>query len=376
MRLPRCSRWAGVGLAATLFGGCVGAASVAPAPSVQEPAVTLTPTATAASPTPSMVIAPGGLPKGLDDRIWHTQLADGSYVVGTLGDPERVKLESTDFPFAVSATHVATFAIDVERQQSLIKFVGPGLKISEPVVVPFVVASGAFAGSEFVVTGGLADADADPGVMAIDVSTGVSRYLVEPGPAAPEWRGAVRTVLASSTGETVVISRCRQGGCRAYLILSLVPGGKSTPVDLGPVRLATEQVAVSGGDATKLSAVAMQSGKTLWTLAAEEFQGGYLADESTLVQSRLIAGIDALSFEVLRVDLLSGAVTSLYTGPAENGTVLWAELSNDRTAVLGSGSRLQEAAGIASNASISTLSVREGTLVTNAFTFPLQGEGR
>jgi hypothetical protein len=371
--LRRCSRWAGVGLAATLVGGCVGAASLAPGTSDQAPTDTPTPTETAASPTPSTDISPSGLPQGLDDRIWHTQLTDGSYAVGTLGNPERVKLAPTDVPFAASATNVATFAIDVDRQQSLIRFVGPGLTISEPVMVPFVVASGAFAGSEFVVAGGLADANSDPGVVAINPDSGSSRYLIDAGRAEAGWEGASRTVVTSPAGNTVVASRCREGKCDAQ-VLSVVSGNQLSSVNLpGFVRLATDEFIVYGNDPpSSLSAVNFTSGDTRWTLIAQEFQAAYLVGPTTMIQAWLMERNGEFTFEVARVDVADGSSEVIFAAPGNDGLVLWPELSSADVAVLGTGARLQEVGGIGSSAQINMLRLETGQFVKDAFvlTFP------
>jgi len=155
--------------------------------------------------------------------------------------------------------------------------------------------------------------------------------------------------------------------------LSLPSGAQTDSLDVqGFVRLASDNILITGSDHPFwISAVSVKSGQALWSLEAQELQAGYLTSDSWLIQSRLVDREGAFDFEVARIDLASGAEKLLFSASANDGFVLWPTLSNDHVAVLGVGSRLEEAGLISSSTAISTLDLQTGELHRDVFTLTL-----
>lgn len=334
--------------------------TIAPEPSSTPPAVSLAPT-------------PGPLPEGLDDRLWYTTLADGGYVVGTLAGAERITLPAGDVPFAIGPDVIATARPHPDgSQRTIIGFVSFTRAVAEPVTVPFVVTSGAFVGSELIITGGTVD-KIDTGVLAIDIATGATRYLIDPGPWPPGWEEASQGMRASPSGETVAVSSCLVDQCLVRVLRQ--PFGPPQPAFeiKGYLRVMSDDVVLYGPDPpTGVSGTDLDSGATLWTLPeAEEYPFSYVADETTLVQSRRVWRNEAYYFEIVLVDLPTGAQQVLLSTADLDGYTLWSGLSNDRFAVLGRGGRLQKAGSLDSLATVDLLDLTTGELRTGAIAFGL-----
>jgi hypothetical protein len=273
---------------------------------------------------------------------------------------------------AVGQDIVATATADSDRGRTIVKFASLRGATPEPVELAFVVVAGVFAGDELIVAGGVADPAIDTGVVAIHKMSGATRSLTETGPTPAGWADATETVIRSTTGDTLVAALCRPDRCRAR-ILSLPSGAQTDSLDVeGLVRLSSDNILITGSDPpSRISAVSVKSGQALWSLDAEEFQAGYLTSDSWLIQSRLVDREGAFDFEVARIDLASGAEKLLFSASANDGFVLWPTLSNDHVAVLGMGSRLEEAGLISSSTVISTLDLQTGELHRDVFTLTL-----
>lgn len=319
--------------------------------------------------------SPSVLPDGLVDRTWVTQRFDGSYVVGMLAGSERLVVPAGRVPIAVGQGVVAALTTDVGANRSAVEFFALGSPPVAPVTVPFIATTGAFAGSELVVAGWTSDGSTDAGVVAIDSSSGRTRYLLPPGPAPTDGFDPVRFGYGTSSSGSVVLCRYGSGRCRATVI-RLPSGQEMGSVDVpGFVRLASDRTVILGGDpASWISAIDVTSGDLRWTRKADEFGAGYLVGDSALVQEQIVD--EARSLEIVRIDLATGDTDVLFTMSGNENLRLWPELSNGRVAVLGPGHSLQLAGAQAEKVTLTILDLETGAVDRNLFTLILYDEQR
>ena len=151
----------------------------------------------------------------------------------------------------------------------------------------------------------------------------------------------------------------------------MFPGGKVTgQVDIAgiPRLVSDDALKFNNGDATVIGAQDLTSGKVLWTKAADSFDLGYLTSDGTLVQPRVITDDGAQIYEIVLIDLRTGAESMLYSRPTDDKTVvLWPELSNDSIAVLGFGYLFSSDAGQESTVPLTTLDLANGAVSSDAY---------
>lgn len=343
----------------------------APIPSVALPSggPTGTPDSESSSPSASTAPIQLPLPDGLDDRLWYTALADGSYIVGTLAGTARLKVPAGAIPFAAGSDVVATATPHPDgSQRTIITFVSLDRLMAAPFTVPF-VANGIFVNDELILAGGTVD-PGSVGLLAIDVTSGATRYVIEPGPRPPGRGGNNGSVIRSPTADTMLFAECGSDDCLGH-VLRHPFGGPQPAIEIpGHPRAMSSKVVVFGPDYLRqISGMDLDSGKLLWTLPDADYSFGYVVADAALIQARRVEHGGAFASEILRVDLQSGAFEILVS--SDEDLSLWPGLSNDRVAVLGPGGRLEEAGLFESTATVATLDLSTGNLERGALTIAL-----
>lgn len=379
-------RWSLALAGALVASGLAMSACVVPAaepspsgtPASVAPSVEPTP---AVEPSPSPTVTPGRLPGGLEDRTWFTRLADGSYVAGTLASGTRVPLPAGSLPLAASSGRVATVVVRGTDREPESTFSIITLGASAPpvsVTLKGFLGIGVFVGNELIVTGAGGDGLSDPGVLAIEVSSGATRTLIPEGPLPDGWKGlaASRTILASASGWTVVASLCGYGLDTCEATVLDLPGGTErsslhVPGYPRPFQLG-DGVLIFGPDpATTIGAMDLATGKELWSLGAKGFGYGYLTGGGSLVEERLLDDRGTLRFEIVVIDTATGALRTLFVVPPAEDLTLWPELSTDTVAVLGRDGRLVDAGGPSSVVELNTLDLATGRFTEGVFELAL-----
>jgi outer membrane protein assembly factor BamB len=123
------------------------------------------------------------------------------------------------------------------------------------------------------------------------------------------------------------------------------------------------------GDAT-VSAVSLETGKTLWTLGDAEYQEGFITSRGDLVQS-YIDHANEFRYTVALIDVRTGRVSVIWTAPVDQNRVLWPQFSSDGVVVIGSTS-VDEALD-EGQASASALDLSTGELTVGALTITIAG---
>jgi hypothetical protein len=134
-----------------------------------------------------------------------------------------------------------------------------------------------------------------------------------------------------------------------------------------PRLVSDDTVKYNNDDATLIGAGDMTSGELLWTKTAEWFEAGYLASADMLVQPRGLSERDVRSYEIVLIDLKTGAEETIYSRPVDDESlVLWPELSSETVAVMGFGYFVTDA-GQSASVPLTTLDLSTGDLSANAY---------
>jgi len=176
----------------------------------------------------------------------------------------------------------------------------------------------------------------DTGIAAIDLASGSWRQIADPGPSAPASLGpdVFRVVALDPSGSTGATALCDGATC---VVSAFDP---STGRASGSVMTSEGLVAVNGGSAivmsqTRLRAIDLATGKTVWELADAEFQEGFRLDDQRWVQS-YIDHADGWAYTVALIDLATGKRNVVWTAPVDQNRVLYHELSTADAIAFGS----------------------------------------
>lgn len=213
----------------------------------------------------------------------------------------------------------------------------------------------------------------DSGLQVVDLETFEVSSVVDPQSLPAGLSGDAYRVVTAAPDGSIVTSLCAsEGGC---IISRLEPAdvreGSLVPVghSLRPPAYATGSTMIMYGDGT-VSAVSLDTGKTLWTLGDAEYQEGFITSRGDLVQS-YIDHANEFRYTVALIDVRTGRVSVIWTAPVDQNRVLWPQFSSDGVVVIGSTS-VDEALD-EGQASASALDLSTGELTVGALTITIAG---
>lgn len=196
----------------------------------------------------------------------------------------------------------------------------------------------------------------DPGILEIDLLTGMRRALLPPSDAV-----GTRYLAVSLDGATVVSSLCDQLSDPEpetcfMTVLSLADGTTTTLGDVrgGLPRATSSEVAVvapqSHEPAGWLAGIDLRTGTQLWSLAGGEFGEFVMNAQHGLIQQRTRIDGPTPRLLIEAIDLRSGATHVVYEEARAAPGALWPALSSDRFIVVGDDATGSRALGASANA--------------------------
>ncbi len=283
------------------------------------------------------------VPPELQGAAWVASREDGTMAVGALGSAELKVLGADQMVAAVGPRNVAIAQTEGSSVRIVILEATSGAELVSA-VIPGGISGAVFAGNHLVVSRASGDS-VDPGVVAVDITSGAIRDLIAEGPLPADWTGEfpARSVVASATGETVAASLLSFGSDAADVSVISMPDGNvrgSFRVIGHPAATTdTHLVLRVGGDSVdELVGVDLNGGATRWTLTTGLFLTGYATQEGVLVQQVYVTEGVASRTEILAVDMTSGASEVAWT--TKDDYTLIPEVSRTSFAVLSSTGRL------------------------------------
>jgi hypothetical protein len=324
------------------LGGCVGEggadAATRPVPAVPIATVPLPSSAASAA----FEVVPDAIPPGLAGRTWVVETADGSLVAGVTGSGRRVRFPAGERILAIGPGRIATARPASSGWSVRVVSLTDGVEVAaaapddEPLSAAFIPGRLVIGGHRRGTSG------RDPGLVAIELTTGTATTLLAPRERVGREADLARSVSATPDGR-IVSALCGLDGCAIDLV---DPAAGTTrrlaelaPAWPGPVTDTT--VLVGEAESAWISGLELRTGTRRWTRSDGEFQHAYPTADGRIVQA--LIGED-LSFRIELLDAATGSGRVVFERSGTEGLVLWPELSNDRYAVVSTSGNLADAA--------------------------------
>ena len=217
---------------------------------------------------------------------------------------------------------------------------------------------------------------ADAGVQAVSLVDGKVSDLIAPGTAPADATSFVTRsgLVLSPSGARLGSGLCEMERCWIDVV-DLATGARTTPIrgQEGFLTALSEDTLYTLNDArSHLRALDAQTGSVLWSLEESEIGGMYpTSDGSRLIVAYSASnGEGAPTFTVASADARTGALQRLLERPTDTSIYnLFGDLSNDRFAVIGPGTRLGDGlAGVRARLALTLLDVRSGAALADAVT--------
>lgn len=275
--------------------------------------------------------APSALPPSLVGRSWHAEIGEGIWIAGTIGG-ETTSVPEGDIPIASGNGWLLAMVQGRADEDASIRSIGEGTRrgletgLEPPVAV--------ISGNQAFVSGLSRSSTGDPGLVVVDLATGTTATLLPPSGSA-----VFRTVAVSRSGKTVVSAVCPDTAAVCDLdVVSVADGAtRHLPTVPGYLRATGDSLVIVGEDpATQITAVDIQTGRELWSQAADEYWLGYVTSADVLVQASLAYNQGKPEF-VVQAIARDGSARELFRTAAARPLGLWPDISSDDVFTVGPG---------------------------------------
>ncbi len=357
MGLVNWKRWHSLLALAMMAGLAVTGCSAAAGPTAQPSSVRSSPI-TAQSQEPSSTTAAAGsaastastgttslaptssLPEGLTNKTWVElgSEAVAPYAAGTLDNSAHLTLPAGEWPLDAADGRVASVVVHgTTRDTLIVRDLTTGAVVARYQHAGALI-SHAVLGSSAAYFLMQPDAATSPsGVYALDLTTGAVTTL-----AAPDVER--NALVLSPSGQTLVAEVGTMTATSSVDVIRLPSGSHSRFEVKGVAQLTSDRLFVTT-DTINLYGYDLATGRPAWTIPDVLLQGAYFTSDGSRIVMQTGAGNatgqgrglprSALENRISIVDAATGATHTLLAVPqGKPGYFLWAELSNDRAAVL------------------------------------------